>query len=193
MTMNPPVRLLLTTASNPFVEIVFIAARYWPPALSTRPAMRPWSASTRSTVAMTACSSRMSATCVELEPPSDSISQRTRSSLASLRPTIATWAPRQANSWAVHRPIPLPPPVMTTMWSRNRSRRYIELYDMCSVLGWSAAFGACRYPVGVAPFEELLLALDDLRVTHDRIAIQALKPELVVQGAADDLEDGLLR
>src|ERR1700741_3025061 len=64
---------------------------------------------------------------------------------------------------------------------------------MCSVLASSAAFGACRYPVGVAPFEELLFALDDLRITHGRIAIQALKPELVVQGAADDLEDGLLR
>ena len=86
-----------------------------------------------------------------------------------------------------------PPPVMTTMWSRNRSRRRIELYDMCSVLGSSVALGACRYPVGVAPFEELLLALDDLRVAHGRIAIQALKPELVVQGTADDLEDCLLR
>ena len=34
-------------------------------------------------------------------------------SLSSLRPIRITVAPNEASSWAVHRPIPLPPPVIT--------------------------------------------------------------------------------
>jgi hypothetical protein len=63
---------------------------------------------------------------------------------------------------------------------------------LCPVLGPSVAVGVRRRPVVVAPFDELLLALDDLEVAHGRIAIQALKPELVVQWAAHDLKDRLL-
>ena len=60
MKMKPPVRLFFTTVSKPLVEIVSRPVRYWPPALLTRPSMRPVPSSTRVIVAITPSSSRMS-------------------------------------------------------------------------------------------------------------------------------------
>ena len=47
--------------------------------------------------------------------------QTTFSSFSILRPTRITVAPRLANSWAVQRPIPLPPPVTTIVLSANKA------------------------------------------------------------------------
>jgi hypothetical protein len=43
-----------------------------------------------------------------------------------LRPTRITLAPSAASSWAVQRPMPLPPPVTMTVWPLNRSALKIE-------------------------------------------------------------------
>src|SRR6516225_691824 len=45
----------------------------------------------------------------------------------------------------------------------------------------------------VALGEERVSAFDDLRVTHDRVTVQALEAKLVVKRPADHLENGLLR
>ena len=75
-------------------------------------------------------SSRMSQTCVEHAPPALSISARTASSLAAVRPTIATAAPSDASSCAVQRPIPEPPPVTTATWPRSRPGAKIDRYGL---------------------------------------------------------------
>ena len=58
------------------------------------------------------------------------ITALTVSSLAAVRPTSATWAPSEANSCAVQRPMPLPPPVTTTVWPSNKPGLKTERYDM---------------------------------------------------------------
>ena len=123
MKMKPPVRLLRTTASKPLVLIVFIGVRYCPPALLTRPSMRPVAARTPSIVAITDGSSRMSHGWALARPPSASISAFTVSSLSAVRPISATWAPSEASSCAVQRPMPLPPPVTMMVWPANRPGR----------------------------------------------------------------------
>ena len=116
-------RFVRTTASQPFALIAASGAGNWPPALLTRPSMRPWAARASATVDFTNASSRMSHSWMLTVPPEDSISAWTVSSLARARPTSATVAPRLASSWAVHRPIPEPAPVTTTTWSAKRSSR----------------------------------------------------------------------
>ncbi len=123
---KPPVRLVRTTASQPFSEMSRSGAGNWPPALFTRPSMRPCAASTASTVAQTCSSSRMSQAWVVAAPPAAAISAHTVSSFSGLRPMSATFAPRAASSWAVQRPMPLPPPVTTTDWPANRPARNTE-------------------------------------------------------------------
>src|SRR5947208_3520425 len=58
---KPPVRLLATTASHPFLPIPTSGIGYWPPALLTSPSIEPRSDEIRCTAAFTASSSRMSA------------------------------------------------------------------------------------------------------------------------------------
>src|SRR6266851_3780053 len=103
MKMKPPVKLLRTTASNPLVEIAFSGERNWPPALLTRPSMRPYLASTASMAPTTMVSSRMSQARLMACPPSSSISRCTSVSFSTVLPTIATLAPSAASSWALHR------------------------------------------------------------------------------------------
>jgi hypothetical protein len=57
---KPPVRLLRTTASQPFWLIAASGAANWPPALLTSPSMRPVCSSVPATIARTCSSSRMS-------------------------------------------------------------------------------------------------------------------------------------
>src|SRR5437899_8044905 len=95
MKMKPPTRLVRTTASNPLVETSFSSERYCPPALLTRPSMRPWSASTVSTTRITPASSRISVACTLALPPSSAISRQTSISLSSLRPTRHMGAQRR--------------------------------------------------------------------------------------------------
>ena len=73
--------------------------------------MRPCAFRISATAALTASSSRMSQGWIVARPPSSTISACTRASFSALRPTSATVAPRLASSWAVQRPMPLPPPV----------------------------------------------------------------------------------
>ncbi|MND67817.1 hypothetical protein D3C80_592430 [compost metagenome] len=119
-TRKPPTRLVRTTASKPFWLIEASGAGYWPPALLTRWWMTPRSASTAATMALTASSSRMSQACQLALPPSSTISPAVFSNFSGLRPTSTTWAPRAASSWAVQRPMPLPPPVTMMVWPLNR-------------------------------------------------------------------------
>ncbi len=88
--------------------------------------MVPRSARIFATSVFTASSSRMSQACQLTLPPSSTISPAVFSSFSALRPTSTTWAPRAASSWAVQRPMPLPPPVTMMVWPSNRPGRKIE-------------------------------------------------------------------
>ena len=90
--------------------------------------MRPCAFRMAATVAATVSSSRMSQAWVEDLPPSSAISAATVASLSGLRPTSATVAPRLLSSWAVQRPMPLPPPVTMITWPANRPSRKIDWY-----------------------------------------------------------------
>jgi len=59
-------------------------------------------------------------------PPSSVISAATFCSFSGLRPTSSTLAPRAASSWAVQRPMPLPPPVTMMVWPWNSSALKID-------------------------------------------------------------------
>ena len=120
---KPPVRLLATTASKPFLLMASSGAGNCPPALLTRPLTRPCRAITAATWAFTASSSRMSKAAVSQRPPSAVISAATASSLACVRPLITTVAPSDASSCATQRPMPLPPPVTHTTRPSNRPGR----------------------------------------------------------------------
>ena len=71
------------------------------------------------------------------------ISPLTLSSLSASRPTSATCAPKVANSCAVQRPMPLPPPVTMTTWFANRPERNTEFIDHAFDL---ACFGLAARP-----------------------------------------------
>ena len=90
--------------------------------------MRPCVFRMAATVAATVSSSRMSQAWVEALPPSSAISAATVASFSGLRPTRATVAPRLLSSWAVQRPMPLPPPVTMITWPANRPSRKIDWY-----------------------------------------------------------------
>jgi hypothetical protein len=112
--------LVPTTASQPLALMVSSGAMNWPPALFTRPSMRPCTSTIASTVFCTASSSRMSQEWKLARPPSATISPATSNSLSSLRPTSTTWAPSAASSCAVQRPMPEPPPVTSSTLCANR-------------------------------------------------------------------------
>ncbi|MNT10522.1 hypothetical protein D3C72_1453570 [compost metagenome] len=113
-------RLVWITASQPLAEMADSGVMYWPPALLTSPSMRPRAATMAFTASRTASSWRMSKACVLALPPAASISARTASSFSGLRPTSTTWAPSEASSCAVQRPMPEPPPVTTMHCPANR-------------------------------------------------------------------------
>jgi len=120
-TRKPPVRLFRTTVSKPLPLIMFNGEGNWPPALLIRWSIFPCAARMSAMVSLTRSSSRMSQLCrLILTEQVSSISAFTVSSFSILRPTKARSAPRLANSCAVHRPIPEPPPVTTTVWPANR-------------------------------------------------------------------------
>src|SRR3546814_4987476 len=105
----------------PFLLIAASGIGYWPPALLTRPSMRPRSASTLLTACFTASSSRISKISDDTLPPSSRISAAVVSSFSALRPVMTTCAPRLASSCAVQRPMPEPPPVTMTVRSEEHT------------------------------------------------------------------------
>src|SRR5882672_1529398 len=182
--MKPPVKLLRTTASNPLVEMVSIAVRYWPPALFTNPSMRPCSASTASMLAITWDSSRISHAWMLHCPPSSRISRRTVSSFSTLRPQIATRAPSAASSCAVQRPMPLPPPVTMMAWPAKTPARKTDWYGMGlpsrSVLNCRAADALA----GDDEFHDLRRAIADLQphnIAQALLVRQVLAPAVMAE------------
>src|SRR5256885_498297 len=64
-------------------------------------------------------------------------------SFSGLRPMIATCAPRDASSCAMHRPIPLPPPVTTITCSSSIPGVNTDLYDMSNLI-WGSEWARWR-------------------------------------------------
>jgi hypothetical protein len=119
----------------------------WPPALLTRPSMRPYSFSTVAMVSLTCSSLRMSQTMERITlPPSWMISSSTLAKFfLHLRPVMTTCAPSAASSWAVQRPMPEPPPVTMMTPCRQRQsgvEKGVVLHHGCKSLSrWGEGWG----------------------------------------------------
>ncbi len=113
-----PFRLMPTTVFQPFAEMSSGLARKEAPALLTMMSRRPKSLTVRSTSSFTASSWRTSMASAREWRPSFLISAATGSRFSILRLATTTSAPARANSIAMERPMPTPPPVtMATLFS----------------------------------------------------------------------------
>src|SRR6266511_1100964 len=113
-----PLTLMPTTAFQPFGEMSSGLARKEAPALLIMTSRRPKSLTVRSTSPFTASSCRTSTAMARDWRPSFLISAATGSRFSSLRLATTTSAPARANSSAMERPMPTPPPVtMATLFS----------------------------------------------------------------------------
>ena len=111
MHRKPPSSTIETTARQPFGDRSSPFTTKLPAALLTRQSTRPNRSTAAATIASTWSGSRTSVGCAAARPPAASISATVSSSGSGRRPATTTDAPSRANSWAMARPIPLPPPV----------------------------------------------------------------------------------
>ena len=108
------------TAFQPLALMSSTFERKEAPALLTMTSRRPISFAVRSTSDLTASSWRTSTASQNERRPSFLISSTTGSRFSFLRLQITTSAPALANSTAMERPMPTPPPVtMATFFSRE--------------------------------------------------------------------------
>src|SRR4030095_1380607 len=115
---NTPLTLIWITVFQPLALMSSTLARKEAPALLTMMSTRPMSFAVRSTSPLTASSWRTSTASQKERRPSFLISSTTGSRFSFLRLQITTSAPARANSTAMERPIPTPPPVtMATFFS----------------------------------------------------------------------------
>src|SRR5262250_551425 len=115
-----PLTLIWITVFQPLALMSSTLARNDAPALLTMMSTRPISFAVRSTRPLTASSWRTSTASQKERRPSFLISSTTGSRFSFLRLQITTSAPALANSTAMERPIPTPPPVtMATFFSRE--------------------------------------------------------------------------
>src|SRR5215472_10690945 len=115
-----PLTLIWITVFQPLALMSSTLARNDAPALLTMMSTRPISFAVRSTRPLTASSWRTSTTSQKERCPSFLISSTTGSRFSFLRLQITTSAPALANSTAMERPMPTPPPVtMATFFSRE--------------------------------------------------------------------------
>src|SRR5713101_208678 len=106
-----PLTLIWMTVFHPLALMSSTLARKEAPALLTMMSRRPISFAVRSTSALTASSWRTSTASQKERRPSFVISATTGSRFSFLRLQITTSAPALANSMAMERPMPTPPPV----------------------------------------------------------------------------------
>src|SRR3970040_85527 len=106
-----PLTLIWITVFQPLALMSSTLARKEAPALLTMMSSRPISFAVRSTSALTASSWRTSTASQKERRPSFLISATTGSRFSFLRLQITTSAPALANSMAMERPMPTPPPV----------------------------------------------------------------------------------
>src|SRR5262245_9331163 len=99
------------TVFQPLAVMFSGLARSDAPALLTMTSRRPRSRTVRSTSAFTASSCRTSMATANDRRPSLAISAVTGSRFSILRLATTTSAPARANSTAIERPMPTPPPV----------------------------------------------------------------------------------
>src|SRR5579859_398138 len=123
---NVPVRLVSTTACQPFGVIVSAGLIYCPPALFTRPEIRPWRSKIVANKALMASASRILHASASALPPAAMISSRVELRCSSDREQRTTVAPREASSREMARPMPVPPPLTTYVCLAKRPSRKIE-------------------------------------------------------------------
>ncbi len=122
-----PSRMVPTTERQPFAESSSAGQRKFAPALFTSTERSPSSSRTVSTISSTRSGSRTSTVVAHASTPRCSISAATGSRCSIDRLAIATFAPWSANPSAIARPIPVPPPVTSTVSPSSRSSANISV------------------------------------------------------------------
>jgi len=117
-----PFSTVETTALKPLGVRSSVVARKLPAALLTRTSIPPKRSSNAATIASTLAKSRTSHGCVATRPAGP-ISPAAAASRSALRPVMPTFAPSEANFFAIDRPSPEPPPVTSTVFPASRSSR----------------------------------------------------------------------
>ena len=115
-----PVRLLSTTARQPFGLMSIAALANWPPALLTTTSSAPNRSSAASNSASTLGASRISTALAISGHPRSAKAASTGANRSAERPQVTTAAPSRANIQAAALPIPLPPPETSTTRPANR-------------------------------------------------------------------------
>jgi hypothetical protein len=116
---NVPSRTVVVTARQAFGLISSARTGKLPAALFTRTPIAPAACSTPSKAWATAAGSRTSHSIPMPRPPASLTATMPSSRCSGLRLVTATVAPNRPNSAAIARPIPVPPPVITTTVSSN--------------------------------------------------------------------------
>src|SRR3989441_3925951 len=133
---NTPVRLMPTTAFQPFTEMSSGRARKEAPALLTMTSRRPNWRAAWSTIACTCSSTRTSTTVAKDRRPRSWMALATGSRCSILRLQIATSARARPNSRAMDLPMPVPPPVtmavLPSSENGERAMRGTILQGACS-------------------------------------------------------------
>src|SRR5262249_8578536 len=130
---NTPFRLMPTTVFQPFGVMSSGAARKEAPALLTITSSRPMSRTVPSASSLTASCCRTSRAIANERRPSFWISALTGSRFSIFRLATTTSAPARANSTAIDRPMPTPPPVtMAIFFSRENGERAMGSPWTCS-------------------------------------------------------------
>src|SRR5262245_3321910 len=139
---NTPFRLMPITAFHPLTVISSGFARNDAPALLTMTSSRPRSRAVRSTSSRTASSCLTSTAMAKERRPSFSISARTGSRFSIFRLATTTSAPARANSMAMDRPMPTPPPVtMAIFCSRENGDAAMRPPDREPAPWWAGRWG----------------------------------------------------
>src|SRR3989442_9811249 len=174
---NTPVRLMPTTAFQPFTEMSSGRARKEAPALLTMTSRRPNWRAAWSTIACPCSSTRTSTTVAKDGRPRSWMALATGSRCSILRLQIATSAPARANSRAMDLPMPVPPPVTIAVLPSSEN-------------GGRAMAGTIPRPAGRVergrrgPSDSRSRGQGDLGLAARHLALDALPDRRDGQGAA---------
>src|SRR5690348_3009008 len=126
-------------------------------------------------------------------PPVAAISARVGSRCSTEREQMTTCAPSAASSRATARPMPVPPPLTTMVWSAKRLSRKIDCMGNCSLLPFLARSRAGGvYRIGGERLARYHHAMDERMRAGDPDVFDAVLAQHlgVVADVRESVEDG---